>query len=148
MTPSSTALGGLEFLEAGRRGEYAWPPLIDFLRMEAVEFALGRAVFAATPAEEHYSILGRVHGGVISTLLDTAVGCAVQTYLGPGEGYATAELSVNFVRPVDAETGRIIATGEVLHIGRTMATAQGHLVSEATGKLLAHAKSTLLVKRA
>ena len=145
--PSPTAFSGVEFLEAYRRGEYEWPPLVDYLQMEAVEFDRGRAVFAATPHEQHYSVLGRVHGGVISTLLDTALGCAVHTTLGPGEGYATTELSVNFVRPVDAETGRVLVTGEVLHVGKTIATAQGHLVSERTGKLLAHAKATLIVMR-
>jgi uncharacterized protein (TIGR00369 family) len=146
MTPTAT-LSGLEFLEAGRRGDYEWPPLIDFLDMEAVEFERGRAVFASTPKEHHYSVLGRVHGGVISTLLDTALGCALQTTLEPGVGYATTELSVNFVRPVDESTGRVIVTGEVLHVGRNLATAQGHLVSEETGKLLAHGKATLLVIR-
>jgi uncharacterized protein (TIGR00369 family) len=142
-----TAFAGVEFLEAFRRGHFPWPPLIEFLGMEAVEFERGRAVFASTPREEHYSVLGRVHGGVIATLLDTALGCAVHTCLAPGERYATTELSVNFIRPLDVETGRVLCTGEVLHIGRTIATAQGHLVSEATGKLIAHAKATLVVSR-
>ena len=146
--PTVNSLSGLEFLEAARRGHFAWPPIVDFFNMEAVEFERGRAVFASMPTERQYSVLGRVHGGVISTLLDTALGCAVHTHLGPGDGYATAELSVNFVRPIDVETGRLLVTGEVLHIGRNMATAQGHLVSEETGKLLAHAKATLLIKRA
>ena len=146
--PAAMQLSGLEFLEAWRQGEFGFPPLIEYLNMEGVEFGRGRAVFTSTPEEKHYSVLGRVHGGVIATLLDTVLGCAVHTTLEPGEGYATTELSVNFIRPVDVATGRMVVTGEVIHVGRNVATAQAYLVAEGTDKLLAHAKATLhLVRR-
>ena len=39
-----------------------------------------------------------VHGGVAATLLDSCMGCAVQTHLPSGSGSTTLEIKVNFVR--------------------------------------------------
>ena len=53
----------------------------------------GRVVVAMPAAEFHYNPLGGVHGGVISTLLDTAAGCAVHSTLAVGEGYTSLDLT-------------------------------------------------------
>lgn len=79
------------------------------------------------------------------TILDSAMGCAVQTTLGAGERYTSLETSVNFVRPITSETGRVRCVGTVLHRGGRIATAQGKLIAEKTGKLLAHGSTTCLV---
>jgi uncharacterized protein (TIGR00369 family) len=52
---------------------------------------------------------------------------------------------VNFVRPLTARTGRVVARGEVIHRGGRIATAEAKLVEEATGRLLAHATTTCLI---
>ena len=52
------------------------------------------------PGPEHLNPLGVVHGGILSTLLDSAMGCAVHTTLAAGETYTTLGLDVKFVRPV------------------------------------------------
>ena len=96
--------------------------------------------------EEHYNPLGSVHGGYISTLLDSCMGCAVHTELGPGQGYTSLELKVNFVRRVSTETGSVRAEGKVIHVGGQVATAEGRLV-DADGQLLAHGTTTCLVFR-
>ena len=36
--------------------------------------------------------MGGVHGGIAATLLDTVMGCAVQTALDAGEAYTTTDL--------------------------------------------------------
>ena len=105
----------------------------------------GRAVFAAVPDEYHYNPIGAVHGGLAATLLDSAMGCAVQTTLPAGTGYTTLELKVNYVRAITLETGRIVCEASVVHRGGTVATAEGRIVAERTGKLLAHGTTTCLV---
>jgi uncharacterized protein (TIGR00369 family) len=110
-----------------------------------VEVEEGRAVFAATPTELHYNPIGVVHGGFAATLLDSAMGCAVQSTLPAGVLYTTLEVKVNFARPLTCDTGRVLCTGTIVHRGRTVATAEGRLTAEATGKLLAHASTTCLV---
>ena len=108
------------------------------------EVETGRAVFECEPSESHYNPIGSVHGGVISTLLDSALSCAVHSTLPAGTGYTTAELKVNFVRPVVAATGRLRAEGRVIHAGGRLATAEARL-TDAAGKLYAHAVGTCLV---
>jgi len=95
-------------------------------------------VFPCEPAEYHYKPIGVVHGGLAATLLDSAMSCAVHTTLAAGERYTTLELKVNFVRAITVATGRVRAEGTVVHRGGTIATAEGHLLSERDGKLLAH----------
>jgi uncharacterized protein (TIGR00369 family) len=139
------ALTGLEFLRAISTGQIASPPLAKTMGIEAGEFSEGFAVFVAVPEEYHYNPIGVVHGGLAATLLDSAMSCAVQTTLGAGDAYTTLELKVNFVRPITTETGRVRAEGRVLHRGRTVATAEGRLVAERDGKLLAHGLTTCLL---
>jgi acyl-CoA thioesterase len=86
----------------------------------------------------------RVHGGFMATLLDSALGCAVQTKLARGVGYGTIELKVNYVRKLVADTGRMVCTATVLHAGRTMLTSEGK-VAGPDGKLYAHGSGTFLV---
>jgi uncharacterized protein (TIGR00369 family) len=138
-------MSGLEALEAIRDGRLPPPPIAELLGMKPVVLAHGRAVFAATPDESHYNPIGVVHGGLAATLLDSAMGCAVQSTLPVGSGYTTLELKVNFVRAITRDTGPIRCEGRVLHEGRTVATAEGRVIAERTGKLLAHGSATCLV---
>jgi uncharacterized protein (TIGR00369 family) len=115
--------------------------------MNPVEFGEGFAIFGAEPAEYHYNPIGVVHGGLAATLLDSAMSCAVHTTLAPGERYTTLELKVNFVGAITAATGSVRAEGRVIHRGGTIATAEGRLVAEKDGKLLAHGVTTCLLLR-
>jgi uncharacterized protein (TIGR00369 family) len=135
----------MEYLQAIMAGELPPPPIALTLDMRPVELAEGRAVFAAEPAEFHYNPIGVVHGGLAATLLDSATGCAVQTTLPRGVAYTTLELKTNFVRAITRDTGRVLCEAEVVHRGGTIATAEGRLYAESTGKLLAHGTSTCLI---
>ena len=139
-------LSGLEFIQGLGEGRFPRPPIATLMDFLPVEAERGRVVFEATPGEQHYNPLGSVHGGYITTLLDSCMGCAVHTELGPGQGYTSLELKVNFVRRVSAETGPVRAEGKVIHVGGQVATAEGRLV-DADGRLLAHGTTTCLVFR-
>ena len=52
---------------------------------------------------------------------------------------------MNYVRPMTRDTGRVVCEATVVHRGGTIATAEGRLVAEETGKLLAHGTTTCLV---
>jgi len=85
-----------------------------------------------------------VHGGVAATLLDSAMGAAVHSTLAQSEGYTTLETKFNLVRPVTSKTGQVTAEGRVVHRGRQVATAEGHL-RDREGRLLAHGTSTCMI---
>jgi EmrB/QacA subfamily drug resistance transporter len=137
--------GGLERLEAIKSGDVPPPPIAATLGLELVDVSEGRAVFAVVPDEYHYNPIGAVHGGLAATMLDSAMGCAVQTTLPVHTGYTTLELKVNYVRAITVDTGRIVCEASVVHRGGTVATAEGRIVAEKTGKLLAHGTTTCLV---
>ncbi|WP_067562457.1 PaaI family thioesterase [Nocardia acidivorans] len=85
-----------------------------------------------------------VHGGVIATLMDTAMGSAVFTKLGDGVAYTTLELKVNFIRSVTLDGSRLTCEATAVHVGRRTATAEGR-ITDAAGKLIAHGSTTILV---
>lgn len=135
---------GLEFLRRIERGELPSPPIGQAFDFVPVECEPGRVVFQGTPKAEYYNPIGSVHGGYIATLLDSAVGCAVQTMLEQGFGYTTLELKLNYVRPLTDRTGPVRAEGRVISVTRQIGTAEGRLV-DAAGKLYAHATTTCLI---
>jgi uncharacterized protein (TIGR00369 family) len=136
-------LDGLSALRAIIAGELPPPPIATLLGFELVEVEPGRAIFAVEPGAQHYNPIGMVHGGLAATLIDSATGCAVHTTLPAGTGYTTIDVQVRFVRPITRDTGRIECIGEVVHRGRTLATAEARLV--AGERLLAHGTASLLI---
>ncbi|HEX6543505.1 MAG TPA: PaaI family thioesterase [Ktedonobacterales bacterium] len=137
-------LGGLDALRAVVEGTMPPPPIAQTLDFALVEVSEGRAVFAMTPTEYHYNPIGVVHGGVAATLLDSAMGCAVNASLPTGTAYTTLEIKVNYLRPLTKTTGPVRAEGTVVHLGRRMAVAEGRL-TDASGKLYATASTTCII---
>ena len=137
-------LDGLAQLRAMVAGEMPRPPIMDTLDFEDFRPEAGRVVVTMRAQEFHYNPLGTVHGGVLSTLLDTAAGCAVHTTLAVGEGYTSLDLTVKFLRPVTVASGVLTCEGTVLQRGRRTALAQAQLTDEA-GKLVAHATSSCMI---
>jgi uncharacterized protein (TIGR00369 family) len=136
---------GLELLRAIAAGNAPGAPIAELMGFEPVEAEEGRVLFAAVPGPEHYNPIGTVHGGLAATLLDSAMGCAVHTTLPEGTGYTTLELKINFTRPISSDTGRILCEGTVVHRGGRVATAEGRVIAERDGKLLAHGTTTCLL---
>lgn len=137
-------LPGIEFLRRIIDGTIPPPPITDMMNYALIEVEPGFAVFEIEPAEYHYNPIGVVHGGIAFTLLDSAMGCAVQTTLPAGTGYTTLELKVNLVRAVTSKVGVLRAEGRIVHSGSRVATAEGRLVGK-DGKLYAHCSTTCLV---
>jgi uncharacterized protein (TIGR00369 family) len=143
---AARGLSGLAYLQAMRAGEYPAPPLAHALGFELAEVEDGRAVFELVPEEYHYNPIGMVHGGVAATLMDSAMGCAVQSRLPAGTGYTTLEMKVNLLRAITVDTGRVRCEGSLIHAGRSTALAEARL-TDSGGRLLAYATSTCLLLR-
>jgi len=135
---------GLEMFQAMLAGELPAPPISQTLDFILVEAEHGRAVFQGRPALAHYNPMGIVHGGWFATLLDSALGCAVQTILPVGKAYTTAELKVNIVRPLSDKVPLVRAEGRVIYGGGRMATADARLTGH-DGKLYAHGSTTCFI---
>ncbi|GAN76795.1 PaaI family thioesterase [Acidisphaera rubrifaciens] len=137
-------MAGLDFLRALRDGRIPRPPVAALIGTDLTEVEHGRVVMRMTAAEQHYNPLGTVHGGVIATLLDSVMGCAVQSTLEKGRGYTTLEIKVNYVRALTKEVGVVSGEGRVVHAGRRSAVAEARL-TDAGGRLYATASTTCLV---
>jgi uncharacterized protein (TIGR00369 family) len=135
---------GLELLQAMARGELPAPPVMHLIDMAGMEVEEGSVTVYLMPQEFHYNPLGSVHGGVLSTLLDTAAACSVHTTLPAGVGYTSQDLNVKFLRPVTVASGRITCRGTVLQRGRRTALAEARMTDE-QGRLVAHATSSCLI---
>ena len=143
---AARGMSGLQMLQALIAGELPPPPIFALMGMELTEVSEGRAVFTMVPAEYHYNPIGSVHGGIAATLLDSAMGCAVNSLLPAGVTYTTLEIKVNYIRPLTTSTGIVRCEGKVLHLGGKTATAEATL-RNVDGKLLAHATTTCLIFR-
>jgi len=92
--------------------------------------------------ERHMSTAARAHGGVLFSMLDTALGRAVIGELPPGRGCATVELKINYFRPV--QHGRIRALGRCVQRTRSLAYAEGEILND-EGRILARATGTFFL---
>ena len=135
---------GVELLQMMAEGVLDGPPIARVLNFYLAEVAKGKAVFRGTPTLEHYNPAGTVHGGWYASILDSALGCAVQSMLPAGVMFTTVEFKVNLVRPLFEDTGEVECEGNIVHFGRTIATSEARLV-RGDGKLVAHATSTCAV---
>jgi uncharacterized protein (TIGR00369 family) len=87
---------------------------------------------------------GFIQGGVLATLSDAPLGCAVHTALPPATPYTTSELSMTFIRPVTEQSGTLTSRGRLIHAGRSMALSEVS-VTDGSGRLVAHGTSRCFV---
>ncbi len=114
----------------------------EFYRWAGVEVidaspGVVEVVFEAN--SQHLNLQGLVHGGILATLADTAMGLAVRTVLEPGRRHVTVQLGIEFLSP--GRPGRITARGRSVKIGTQLGFAEADVMN-ADGRLLARAHST------
>jgi uncharacterized protein (TIGR00369 family) len=143
-TEVMASMAGLDFVRAIFDGRLPAPPIMQTIEPFDSTAEAGHVVFYSTPGFRHYNPIGSVHGGYAATLLDSAMGLAVHTMLPPGTGYTTLEFKISFIRDMTKDTGPVRSEGHILNVGRRAATAEAR-VSDAKGRLLAHATTTCLV---
>ena len=84
-----------------------------------------------------------VHGGLVTTLLDTAMGGACHSVLEDGETFLTADLGAEFFRP--ARPGKLRAEGRVVHRTKRMVFCAAD-VRNTEGTHLASARCTQVLR--
>ena len=135
---------GIDFLEAIRSGALPPAPIASTLGFTILELEVGRVVFGCAPDESVYNPIGMVHGGLVCTLADTVIGCAVHTTLDAGSVYTSIDLAVSYLRPVTSSSGMLRATGTVTKPGRRVAFATAD-IHDGSGRLMATATGSCLV---
>ena len=113
-------------------------PFVDHLGVELLERTEGRVRIAFSPRPEHLNSWNGIHGGVVMTLLDTALGSASRTLDPACVGATTVELKTNFLA---AARGTVTGEGHAQRAGRSLIYAEGE-IRDAAGTLLAKASGT------
>ena len=117
-----------DYVGEGRR-VLALQPFSKFLRAELVGFVDGCVelrIPIRTELEQHY---GFVHGGVISSVADSALTFAGATCVG--SAVVTSEFKINFTRPAKGDF--LVARATVVHCGRTQAVCHCDVFASAGG---------------
>jgi uncharacterized protein (TIGR00369 family) len=131
-------------IEAILRGEAPPPPVAELLGIRLVSIGEGECVFEMAARPEHANPMGTLQGGVICALADAAMGLAYASLLDEGESFTTLELKTNYLRQVT--DGTLVATGRVVHAGRTIGLTTCDVV-DAEGRKIAYATSTCMTLR-
>jgi acyl-CoA thioesterase len=97
-------------------------PFVDHVGMSIEEQRDGLSRCTLSVEDHHFNSAGIVHGGVLFTLADTAMGAALYPTLGPGEGCATIEIKINFFKPVIA--GALVCAAEIVSKSKTLANLE------------------------
>jgi len=137
-------LSGIDYFRRMLAGELPPPAMLDLFAIRLVEVDPGRVVFTATAEERFYNGTGVAHGGFAATLLDTALGCAINSTMPAGRRFTTLELKINLTRPLTREAGLLRCEASVVHVGSRTATSEGRIVDR-NGKLYAHGTTTCIV---
>jgi uncharacterized protein (TIGR00369 family) len=137
-------MDGLDALGMMQRGEVPVTNITRWMNFSLDTVERGHVTFGMVPHEELYNLIGSVHGGIITTLMDNALGCSVQSLLPAGQVATTMDLHTRFHRPVTAAVGKVFADARVVHAGRRTATSEAKLV-DAQGRVYATGTSTLMI---
>jgi uncharacterized protein (TIGR00369 family) len=146
VTPTEVmaSMAGIDFVRAIFAGTLPSPPIMQTVEPFDCTAEPGVVVLHSVPGIRHYNPIGSVHGGYFATLLDSAMGLAVHSMLPVGTGYTTLEFKISFIRGMTKDTGPVRTEGRTLNVGRRAATAEAR-ITDAKGRLLAHATTTCLV---
>jgi len=116
----------------------------DYLGMVIAQRGDGEVIIELDADERHLNRAGAVHGGVLASMADTAIGVSVQTKIDLETYYTVAaQLNISFIR--GAQTGRLVARGVVTSVGRRLAFAEAEIRQGDT--LVAKASGVVYIKR-
>lgn len=101
----------------------------------------GSAQLELDVGEEHLNPAGTVHGGVLATLVDTAMGLAARTTTDDAEVPATSQLTVAYLRP--GQEGLLRVTAEVRQRGEHLLVCEANI--EQDGRSLVHAVASFAI---
>lgn len=117
-------------------------PYLTLLGMQICELDYGYCRLTTQLSDKLNNPFGSLHGGVFSSILDTATFWALYCSMDEGDGITTIDLQINNLAAIN--TGTIIAEGRQLKFGRTIGLAEATL-KDSSGKLLAYGTSKMLV---
>ena len=119
-------------------------PLFGFLGIEIVEMSAEEVVLRLPLKNEFHQGAGVVAGGVLSSLADEAMAHVAVHNLVEGEGTATIEMNLRFVRPITK--GVATARAKLVKKGKSVITLSAD-VTDDKDRLVAQAGASFMIIR-
>jgi len=135
---AAQGLTGLEIMHGIRDGTLPPPPMARMLGIDCIRAEPGEVVMELDPQESLENTIGMMHGAVAAALLDATMGCTLHTLLPGAQAPVTVDLTITYLRPLTAGSGRVRASARVLNHGKRLAYVEGE-VRDGAGNLAAHA---------
>ena len=117
-------------------------PYFELLSMKVCELGIRYSTVEVNLEKKHMNPFGVIHGGVYSSIIDTAAYWSVYCELDENVGFTSIDVSVNNLSMINE--GKIIVEGKSLKVGRSICLAEAR-AKNIHGKLLAHGTSKLMI---
>ena len=117
-------------------------PYFRLLSMRVRDIGKGFATVEMDVRNKHLNPFGGVHGGVYSSLIDTATYWAVYGDVDEDAGLISLDVSVDHLAPV--KEGSLMVEGKRLKAGKRICMAEA-VIMDGSGKTLAHGTSKQMV---
>jgi uncharacterized protein (TIGR00369 family) len=121
-----------------RTGPQRWVPFTEHVGLRRERAEGGEAVVSVELRPELLNNHGGGHGGVVMTLLDSAMAHAALSRLDYAREVITVDMHIAFMRPA---RGRLVATGRATGGGRTVCFCEARIVDD-SGQVMAQAMGT------
>lgn len=119
-------------------------PYFRLLSINVYDLGPGYSKLNVRLEDKHLNPFGGIHGGVYSSLIDTAAYWAVYCDIDEDYGLISLDVTVDNLSPV--KDGLLIVEGRRIKSGRNICIAEA-VVTDDRGKFLAHGKSKQMVTR-
>lgn len=117
-------------------------PYFNLLSIVVKDLGFGYSLLEVDIENRHFNPFGGVHGGVYSSVIDTAAYWAAYSELDENAGLISLDLNVNFLAPV--KNGKLIVKGQRIKIGKTLCIAEATAFDQ-ENKMVAHGTSKMMV---
>lgn len=117
-------------------------PYFKLLSIMVKDLGIGYSLLEVDIENRHLNPFGGVHGGVYSSVIDTAAYWAAYCELDENAGLISLDLNVNFLAPV--RNSKLIVKGRRIKTGKTVCIAEATAFDQAN-KMVAHGTSKLMV---
>ena len=135
---------GLDLLQEQLAGRLPQPPIDVLTGIRLAEADEGKVSFALPTHGWTANEFGTVYGGVIALLASSAGSAAVQSIAAIGTPFKALDMKLNIIRPVSVDGAELVATGTVVHRGRTLAISSTEVLNE-RGKRIAVSTGTTMI---
>lgn len=112
------------------RGDVPRPPVLTLLdsHIDAVDASAGTLSATYTARDEFRNPAGTVQGGLLGAMLDDLTASLVDATLTTGQGVATLNLNLSYLRP--ARVGTLQGEARLLRRGRDVCHVTGTLLQD------------------